>query len=166
MLEPYVGYAFSGGGDDTTVTGPMAGLRTGLTFPLGLQVGAEYFRTSQNLEVDGSDTDVDYEQSGVGAFVGFDAPVLPIRFWGTYFFDSEVELDPSIGIPGLFTLDKYTEGSGYKVGVGFTGLPFLSINLEWQSIAYDAVEINGTSVDITDGGDFETILLSVSLPLP
>ncbi len=165
-LEPWLGYAVSGGDDNTEVTGPAAGLRLGFSLPLGVEFGGEYFVSGQNLKVDGDDTEVDYEQDGYGVFLGFNPPVLPLRFYTTYFIESEVGLEPSIGIPGLFTIDGYSNGSGYKAGIGFTGLPFLSINLEYQSIVYDSVEINGTEFDLTSGGEYNTVLATVSIPLP
>lgn len=164
-IEPWVGYALSGGDDSSDVTGPAAGLRAGFS-TLGFEFGGEYFQAQQDLSVDGTDTDIDFEQSGMGAFVGFNPIAIPLRIYGTYFFESEVTLDPSVGIPGLFTIDEYGDGSGYKLGVGFTGLPFLSLNIEWQSITYDTVSINGTEFELTDGGEYETILFTVSVPLP
>ncbi|MNT19450.1 hypothetical protein D3C72_1547100 [compost metagenome] len=64
----------------------------------------------------------------------------------------------------LDDIDGKAEGSGMKIGVGFTGLPFISINLEY--IKDDFTKFNGESLDDSfDKFDSTAYLLSVSLPL-
>lgn len=77
--------------------------------------------------------------------MGLDLPIL-LRFWGEYFLSSEAE--------------NLTFKDGYSIGAGFTGLPFVSINLEAQTINYE-LEQSGFKYDVASAA----YLLSVSLPL-
>ena len=70
-------------------------------------------------------------------FAAFKAPVIPLRAFGRYFTDT--------GITG--------DSSGYGLGVGFTGLPFLSINLD-----YNHYESDDSLLKLNE------IMLSVSMP--
>lgn len=165
FVEPWVGYAISGGDDTTDVTGPAVGLRLGYELPLGLQFGLEYFQATQDLEIDGNSTGFDFEQNGFGVMVGLNPPILPLKATLTYFVGSEIDIDPNITI-GSTSLDAYTGGVGYKAGVGFTFLPFISLNVEYQNIAYDEAELSGSTVTLSEDAEYESILFTVSLPLP
>ncbi len=178
-LEPWVGYAITGLGDtngdgveddkDESAKGPAFGARVGWAAG-AFQVGAEFFMAKQTLSFDtAGSTEIDANQDGYGVFIGLDFPVVPIRVYGTYFISSKIEFDPSIGTAGLFTVDELSEGAGWKLGIGFTGLPFVILNLEYQSIHYE--KIKGTLLgstfesEITDGDDYSTVLFSISIPL-
>ncbi len=168
IIEPWAGYALSGGDNNSDITGPAFGLRAGYSFIGGFQIGGEYFTAAQEAEytILSTTTTYDFDQTGMGAFIGWDLPAIPLRFYLTYFFDSEVEFTPSFAS----IVDKLKAGSGTKIGVGFTGLPFIVLNLEYQSITYDEAELLGQTVTLSDisTSDFgyDTIFLSVSLPLP
>ena len=58
---------------------------------------------------------------------------------------------------------KLKEPSGTILGVGFTGLPFVSLNLEMANYKYDEAELSGLSGNVD--ADFKHYTLSVSLPL-
>ena len=67
------------------------------------------------------------------------------------------------------------EGKGYALGAGFTGLPFVAVNLEYRAITYDKIkQRNGTTVTlpysiagtaVMNEIEAKDIVLSVSLPL-
>lgn len=85
-------------------------------------------------------------------FVGVDLPVL-LRFYGKYVISSSLDLDD---------VDSSIDfKDGYAIGAGFTGLPFVVVNLEVGAYNYE-FESNG--FDIETG--VATTLLTVSLPLP
>ena len=57
-------------------------------------------------------------------------------------------------------------GGGYKIGIGYTGLPFVSINFDMLALNYDEgkmkgpLAVNVTKVDL----DRATYLLGLSFP--
>ena len=53
----------------------------------------------------------------------------------------------------------FTFKDGYGLGIGFTGLPFVSLNLEIEALNYDA-ESSGVETDYS----VASTILSVSMP--
>ena len=172
LLEPYLGYIVSGGGDakfssggstwDLDYSGLQLGGRLGFS-KLGLMAGLDYSFGSHEVEsTSGATTfkdDVDRDQ--LGFFVGYQFPMM-LRVWGTYFFNAASE-GTQTGDHLFENTDEFS-GSGMALGVGYTGLPFLSINLEYRTFDYDEWKSNG--VDQANFQKYETteILLSVSAP--
>ncbi len=163
LVEPYLGYKIGTGDQggstpvDYTYSGATFGGRLGYQF-LGLMGGLDYSLSSFDIdrEVPGTKTSVDTSQSTFGAFVGYDFPIL-LRAWAAYYFSSKLEENDN---------DEYS-GGGYGLGVGFTGLPFVSLNIEYRSLAYDEFYNSSASSTSSLGADVEIneILFSVSLPL-
>jgi hypothetical protein len=149
MIEPFLGYEwgdYKSGSTKEDVTGTEMGLRLGGTFTM-LSYGVEYAIGS--FEVDSTPTR-DVDSTDMGLFVGFEFPIL-VRAYATYFIKSESEVGSS----------EY-EGNGLRLGVGYTGLPFVSINLEKISRTYDEDQNGALANDVK----VETMMLSVSVPLP
>jgi hypothetical protein len=149
IIEPYTGILASGeyksGTTELDVSGAIAGARLGFGLLPLLEIGVEAqgkaFKTeSPDVPLNGLDT---------GIFVMYEAPVL-LRIWYTHFVSAEL----NNGVANQF------EGDGYKIGIGYTGLPLLSINLEMHSYSYD--KLNGAATDTT----VDATALSISLPLP
>ncbi|MAX67373.1 MAG: outer membrane beta-barrel protein [Bacteriovoracaceae bacterium] len=151
LIDPYVGVGQTKSTvdfltTDETDTEPYNafGARLGYSFLL-ISAGIDYEMAKS--ESDGEDVDI----TNTSVFVGVDLPIL-LRAWAEYFISSDLDVDGS-------TAD-YEFSDGYGIGVGFTGLPFVSLNLEIQNLNYD----------ITQGslkGDLSTAstIFSVSLPL-
>ena len=156
LLEPYIGYGIgqqerevSGVSLDYTTTGTMTGARVGWQ-SFGLMLGAEYgYAPTMTRELtvaalgQAKGTEEEFSGTYMGAFVGYDFPIL-VRAWATYFFD--VTYSPESGA------DQTASGTSF--GVGFTGLPFISLNAEYRMISFDDIEL-----------DSSEIFLSASLPL-
>lgn len=147
LVEPLIGLNITGeGGDDDLDNMPITyGARLGYQ-NLGLMLGLDYQKTDA-IKYDSSSEKYDLSETGV--FVGYNFPIL-VRAWLGYTFKATNEG------PGLDL-----SGKGTKIGVGFTGLPFVSINLEFKKQEYDE---NG-STDLSPKIKGEMMLLSVSLPL-
>lgn len=129
--------------DDAEESLSATGARLGYSFLL-LSAGIDY----QMATVDGE------SQTNTSAFVGFDLPIL-LRFWAEYFLTSTYEFDDDYDV---------TFKDGYGLGIGFTGLPFVSLNLEAQYLNYELeADVAGNALKY----DFATVsyLFSVSLPL-
>lgn len=150
LVEPLIGYNLATKiGDENGGSGRAFGGRLGYQ-NLGLQLGIDYL----NSTVDVDDVK-DFNANDFGAFVGYKFPVL-LRVYAAYIFSSSGEY--TFGGSKV----KAEEGSGQKFGVSFTGLPFVNVNFEYRTLTYD--KIGGTAVT-GNGGDFQSYLLSVSLPL-
>ncbi|HRO66777.1 MAG TPA: hypothetical protein PL182_04345 [Pseudobdellovibrionaceae bacterium] len=148
-LEPYIGYEngkVESGGSSDNLAGTNLGVKLGYgTF--GFAFGVDYMRGS--LKQDSSPS-VTWTNQDMGVFAQFTFPIL-VKVSGTYFFSTEMEKD-----------GKAT-GNGTKIGVGYTGLPFVAINFDMINLNYDKFKNGGASMDIDS--DRKTWMLSVSLPL-
>ncbi len=117
LIDPYLGYAISGTYGNSTVTGTEMGGRLGwssLGFAVGLDatIAGSYTYTASNVSI--SATPFHY-----GIFASFQFPIL-FRGYATYFLSTK-ETDSA---------SNYYTGTGTKIGVQFTGLPFVAIGLE------------------------------------
>ncbi|MBT6325857.1 MAG: hypothetical protein HOJ35_07795, partial [Bdellovibrionales bacterium] len=176
FIDPYLGYNAGWAVQDKTVsgvtaeldftsTGPMFGARAGFQM-LGFMAGAEYgmSTTTQDLAaattIGESAASTDLQTTYMGVFVGYELPIL-LRAWATYNLsvDSEVTSDSGKG--------NVTSGSGFTLGVGFTGLPFVSLNVEYRSITFDkSTASGGSETDLTNDITSNELFASVSIPLP
>lgn len=148
MVEPYLGYEMGEDPDtaNSDVKATHIGIRLGGS-TLGFMYGFEYDTYSGDYEVGSAKVDLD--GSDLGGYVGYNFPVLfNVRL--SYFLVSKADVGSS-----------EFEGNGMKIGIGFTGLPFVNINLDRITRTYD--EQDGASIS---DSDIESYMLSVSLPLP
>lgn len=149
MIEPFAGYAmgkYDSGSNKIDAAGAIYGARLGAR-SAGFMFGAEYGGGS--LKVD-STPSVTVKPTDLGVFVGFEFPVL-LRIYATYIISAKADLEGSD-----------LEGNGSRIGIGFTGLPLVSINIEMYNHTYD--EINGVS--LSSDLKVNTTALTLSLPLP
>lgn len=151
LIDPYIGINVSGTTKFGTIdydydNAPISiGSRLGFS-QLGFSVGLDYQMTSGVKLENHADK---YDATELAIFGGFDFPIL-VRAYVGYIFTADFES----------SFAKYDEGSGYKLGVGFTGLPFVSINVEYKAVSYD--KLNGVNINTAD---HNSVLLSASLPL-
>ncbi|MCO4794996.1 MAG: outer membrane beta-barrel protein, partial [Bacteriovoracaceae bacterium] len=147
------------------------GARLGFQY-LGLMGGVQY-DMGMGSELEATNTTVttkdDIKKSHLGVFVGYNLPMM-LRLWGTYYLDSKIEGDEAAGSDaGIDAIDSTNtwKGGGYGLGVGFTGLPFLSINLEYKTFEYDEQDDTDDPTDTTLNPVVESseIVLSVSFPI-
>jgi hypothetical protein len=126
LIEPYAGYHIGktkGGTDPSTnLKGLVYGGRLGYQ-TMGFQIGADYLTGSIS---DDASPSSDYTPTDLGAFVGYQFPVL-IRVYAAYGFA------PQTSVKTNGTTLKYHDGTSYKLGIGYTGLPFVNINFEYYN---------------------------------
>jgi hypothetical protein len=172
LIEPHVAYGMLGTSDYTllgqtlkiTYSGPQYGARLGFqTF--GLMGGVDYTRSSLKFktEILGTTTESDDNRDQVGVFVGYKFPIL-LRVWGGYYFTDKVTSATS---NSQSHNGDYTSGTGTELGVGFTGLPFLSVNLMYRTSSYDTNynAATGAKTTISPAMKTKEIALGFSLPL-
>lgn len=155
LVEPYLGYRV--GDLESTPNGSIAydtsghsiGARLGGTFTM-FMAGIDYSMGSLSADqTKGGSTDVDLDTTQLGIFAGIELPVL-LRAWATYYVSANFENSSN---------SNEWKGDGIGLGVGFTGLPFVSLNLEYKKMSYDEAP-TGRS-----GYDGSEIQFGVSLPL-
>ena len=149
LIEPYLGYAmgsWSRAGINPNMSGVDYGARLGYQ-SFGFQVGGDYMGGSgtDNATPANTITFTDY-----GVFVGYKFPIL-LRAYGEYVFSSKPTFRSSAATYA-------PNGNAIKLGVGYTGLPFIAINFEYYAGTYPA---SGLATAMTD----KTYGVSVSLPL-
>lgn len=150
LLDPYVGMGSvkntldAASLDDTNDNATVLGARVGYSFLL-FSLGADY----QMATIDGS------TRTNLSAFAGFDLPIL-LRVWAEYTLNSSVDNDD---LPSSVDV---TFNDGYSVGVGFTGFPLISVNLEIEqtNYTYENYPVVG-DLDVSSAA----YILSVSFPL-
>ena len=165
LVEPLIGYSFnvkssSPETDDLTKSETSGGSGVGYGGRLGyqnfgFQVGLDYLASS--LDMNDKDFDKNFDTSEWAGFVGFKFPVL-LRVYAGYIFSAtgETKDDTSGKV-------SYAGGSGPKFGVGFTGIPFLAVNLEYRNLTFDEIKFAGTKYKVDT--DVSALFLNLSLPL-
>lgn len=168
LIEPYVGYSIGSGEDNmNTVTeweqnAPFFGARLGYQ-AFGFMGGIDF---THGLDSDlketsgGVTTKYDVDQNTFGAFFGYNFPAL-FRVWGAYYFSSTLGLNSGPGFGGEI------KGSGYGLGFGYTGLPWVALNIEYRRLTFDEAEsVIGQTIKFNsqEEMDYNQIMFSLSLP--
>lgn len=152
-LDPSIGINFNGefGSNDFDNNPITLGVRAGystLGFSFGLDVAQ-----SMNVEVENDGSPDGWDFMEYGLFAGYEFPIL-VRAYAAYVIGGKAERGNA----------ELSDTSGFKLGFGYTGLPFVSINLELKDYEFgkyqDSITTNNNA-----NTDFKTVLLSVSLPV-
>jgi hypothetical protein len=171
-LEPYVGGllgVYHEDGNQTTpsvltinnnggFTGGIFGGRLGVEF-IGLSTGLDFGAGSAT----GKPTDTtnykktDYSMTDLGAFVQIRFPIL-FRIWASYIMSAKADAKNSNGTSSL-------SGDGYKVGIGFTGIPFVSVNFEAYSTKYDKIDPPSGTTITGYSNNISAFMFGISIPL-
>lgn len=152
LVEPVLGLNVNHKVDDFSGLGGAYGGRLGYQ-NLGFQLGLDYL--SSSTDMDEKELKSNLKTQEWAAFIGFEFPIL-VRVYAGYIFSAkgDVKLDGGKA--------KLEDGTGTKIGIGFTGLPFVDINVEYRSGSFDSVKVGGVK---TGDADFSSTMLSISLPL-
>lgn len=164
LVEPYIGLekgkAVTEAGinsADRDTSAAVLGARLGYTLPILFWLGIDYSLTTggKGKGANAIFTDYDYTRSDLYLVAGFDFPIL-VRAWLGYGIMNETKASGG-------TSAKFDGGSHTKIGVGFTGLPFVSINIE----AYNHAPSKTDGNSFAAGSSFKDagFLLTASLPL-
>lgn len=162
LIEPHWGYNLIGKVEDGTsntikYNGNQYGARFGLQ-SFGFMGGLDYTHSTfvYKTAVVPAESD-EKSRDQIGIFVGYKFPIL-LRFWGEYnFFDKTKQAANGSNHSSGY----YTKGHGSTVGVGYTGLPFLSVNLEYKTSSYDQSSTGALNPKLTT----REVVLGVSIPI-
>ncbi len=154
LVDPYMGYMVSGSNNNNfTISGQDMGIRLGWT-TLGLGLGVDATVAGKYSYKNGTTTD--YSPSHTGVFVSYTFPIL-IRGYATYFFSSKVSSSSPTSVS--------TTGNGTKLGVQYTGLPFIALGIEYYTMNYTEVEISGSKMSASGSESQTRLALSVPFNL-
>ena len=155
LLEPYAGYQF--GKLETTSSGISASSKD-KGIAIGGRVGYEFILPWVALDVkyytgkDDSDPAYDIKATDMGFTAGVTLPVL--RPYAGYILKTEAKADNGSGE------HKY-EGTGFKLGLGLTPLPFVDFNSEYT--VFDFKKFDGNDLPSGDKAKGNSILLAVGM---
>ncbi len=165
VLEPYAGYdmgkmkflSVAGlSGSEWESSGFAFGARVSYTIPM------LFFSLDYNSEMGSarrtSPSSLNSDTSGSTLFLlmGMNLPLL--RGWLGYGLMQETTFKsvPNVG-------DMTATGSGLKVGLSYSGLSFMAVNLEYIRKSFLAVKTSASEVNADGTGDI--VRLSVSVPI-
>ena len=154
LIEPYVGYESgtltSKTGGDGKVTGSQYGLRLAYKLPVMFWLGVDGTMGKITVKPDNGGASVDWDRTMFSAVAGVNFPIL-LRGWVSYGFSNEVKTDNS-----------KMKGNSMKVGLGYSPIPFVSLNVEYLSETFTDVETGGVtaSTDSKNSG----YIVSLSVP--
>lgn len=152
LIDPYMSYIMSGkstlAGGDYNVTGSDMGARVGWSM-LGFGVGVDAAVSGTYTYKDATTTS-DATQSQMGLFVSYKFPIL-FRGYASYMMNIK-------GTASTSTV----YASGTKMGVQYTGLPFIALGVEMFTGSYKEIE-SGGSKSSTTGSETQT-RLALSVP--
>ncbi len=157
LIEPLVGFSYgklnselTGSSTDTSgIKGASYGGRLGYQ-NFGLQLGLDYLSSNMTYGAD----DNKFKTSEFGGFIGYEFPVLLRVYAGFVFSGTGEDVSDS-------TTTDIKGGTGPKIGVGLTLLPFLDFNVEYRSITYKEEDL-GSGVNLNK--DYNAVMVGFSLP--
>jgi hypothetical protein len=145
LIDPYVGTG------QFKSTADLSSLEESETITAtGARVGYSFLLLSAGIDYQMATIDKD-KVTSTSIFVGVDLPIL-IRAWAEVFVSSDYDSDTAG--------NELTFKDGNSIGIGFTGLPFVSLNVELQNINYES-EFLGNKYDVKTAAT----VFSISLPL-
>ncbi len=156
LVEPFIGVA-------RPEIDSVAGRENGYGTALGARLAYQDFGFQLGLDIASLTSRVgggygsDMRSTQYAAFVGFRFPVL-FHVYGGYILKADGDTSLNNG-----STCKFSDGKGYLLGVGFSGMPFIDVNLEYRNLNYATTKLNGA--DAGRGSDYTAYVLSLSLPL-
>lgn len=150
LLDPYFSYKMSGSASfssGSSVAGNELGVRVGYGF-LGFAAGVDT-TLSGKYTYSNSGVTVDSTPKNIGVFASYTFPIL-VRGYFTYLASAKET------IPG----SEYS-GTGTKIGIQFTGLPFVAIGLETVSLSYKDLSAAGVTSSVSETATHTNLALSM-----
>ncbi len=164
LLEPYYGTIFNGELEDNDCTngdctegikGSAMGARVAYKM-LGLFAGVDYRTSTYELEDSG-----DLKNGGrMALLVGYEMPIL-LRFWMSYGLSNDYTLKSKTSGNEL----EYEVKSDITLGVGYSVIPFLSLNLEIASTKFEKANNKTWNTKSSIDVDTRALIFSVSSPI-
>jgi hypothetical protein len=120
----------------------------------GFQLGLDYLKSS--IDMNSSYFKTNISLSEWAGFVGYEFPLF-VRVYAGYIFSA----NGSTKKAASESVDL-SKGTGSKLGVGFTGLPFVDINFEYRTGTINQMSYGGTDYDTEIR--YSSLMLGLSVP--
>lgn len=120
----------------------------------GFQLGVDYLKSS--IDMNTSDFKNNISLSEWAGFVGYEFPLF-LRVYAGYIFSTNGSTKNS----NSQSVDL-SKGTGSKLGLGFTGLPFIDINFEYRTGTINQMSYGGTDYDTEI--NYSSLMLGLSVP--
>lgn len=169
LVEPHVGYNLHSSTtketDKIDYNGVQYGARLGVQ-SFGFIGGIDYTHsnyTATTKPASGTSDKDERKRDELGVFAGYKFPVL-VRAWVGYNFlakETQTKLGPTSGTK----VGEYYKGHSTEFGVGFTGLPFVSVNLSYKMLSYDKQNDTVKTTALNPKFEPKEIVLGVSFPI-
>ncbi len=150
FIEPILTYEKGNGEIDfpspinssnTDVDGFGVGARVGFHVYESIFLGADGRYSMPQFKDTSLNQDVKAKAWNYGPIVGLQMPTtLAIRVWGGYIMDGQLDPEKDQNVDEVFK-----KAHGYRVGAGIK-LGIVSLNVEYQDLAYDKTEITEVGV--------------------
>jgi hypothetical protein len=167
LVEPTLGYSMSTTTTRLTNTYKYSGLNLGARLGLdyfGFQAGMGYEKTSGSFDTTVVATAYtnDFSRDDLGVFVGYKFPIL-LRAWVAYYFSAKSTFTSATG---AFSKNSYIKGDATEIGLGFTGLPIINVNLVYKMTSFDTQYAASTNTSSAISAPLKSneILVQVSAP--
>ncbi|MCY4524308.1 MAG: hypothetical protein OXB84_06180 [Halobacteriovoraceae bacterium] len=163
-IEPMFGVSVGGngnvGGSEVDRSGHRYGGRVGIKHLIpNMVLGLDYRMGKVKHEVDAGSTLKELNAKHMGTFLSYTGVPL-LHFWGTWFFDYKDEI-----ADGLLK-GSYFKGSGWNLGMGYSLLPFLNLNVEYSKSKHDEWEFaNGSVVPLLEEIEATEFIVGISIPI-
>ena len=159
-LEPYAAFAASGEWDNGLRTDKISmtnfGTKLGYQSSFGLQVGGDIQLGSGTFKTaSAGQQDLKAASAAFGAYLGYQT-FFGLRGYAHYLFSSAVALDDSI--------NSALVGNGIKLGVGYSIIPWLALNLEYHSMQYGKSKSDLGDATLNPKYKTNFIFVAVSFP--
>lgn len=168
LLEPFAGYhsgtasfKSKSGVESEVSDGGLAFQGRGAYSVMGFFFGLDAFfaKADAKYSKPAGTKDTESQHTAYYIVAGYEAPVVPLRAWLGYALAHEWGLGNS----------TFSGGSNIKLGIGFTFLPLISLNLEYFKNDFGSLTTTGgTSTSVGqayDSFNASSLFLSASLPL-
>ena len=154
LVEPLIGHNFGAKFGDLKASGLSYGGKLGFQSEGGFQIGAEYLKSTFKIN-DDEVFNNDLKMTEMGAFIGYKTDVFKIYVGLVFSAEGETEVVDGQKV-------TFEEGAGNKIGIGFTGLKYVHVNLEYRQGKFDEIKLSNVPV----GSDkYSSLMLSLSIPL-
>jgi hypothetical protein len=158
VLDGSVGYSFPYKMElkdyqDLEYRGGLLDARAGISILRVLLLGGEFTYVTGNFKYSYSNSEekVKAPRMDYGVFLGLDLPVN-LRFWVSY-LKSEINFEDGVS--------SQIQGQGKGLGLGWTVLPFISINGEYRKMEYD--QSSGGRFSLSDQNKLNAEWISLSI---
>lgn len=149
LLEPYFSLIVSGKSSNTSdlkYSGNSIGARVGWSM-LGFSVGLDALLSGTATAKNNSGSN-SYNPGGYGIFAAYQFPVL-VRGYISYFPSATAKFD-----------SYELSGTSNKIGVQFTGLPFVALGIEAETVNITKSKSGGVTTNSKDTVTFTNFVVS------